>query len=125
MLSKTKTILVRLLWDIFYCRLKHLYCLCAFLAILALLGCDQDHKQYYLAGQQQPLQDNRVSPDTILLANLPDSLQPKPIFIENRPERKQAMSKRAKQFTSDAIFSKTVTLEVLSKDRYSRVIATV
>ena len=41
------------------------------------------------------------------------------------PERKQAFSKRAKQFTSDAIFSKTVTLEVLTKDRYGRVIANV
>lgn len=41
------------------------------------------------------------------------------------PERKQAFSKRAKQFASDAIFSKTVTLEVLSKDRYGRFIANV
>ncbi len=41
------------------------------------------------------------------------------------PERKQAFSKRAKQFVSEAIFSKTVTLEVLSKDRYGRFIANV
>ncbi|WP_111682818.1 thermonuclease family protein [Winogradskyella tangerina] len=39
------------------------------------------------------------------------------------PERKQPFSKRAKQFTSDAIFSKNVELKVLKKDRYGRSIA--
>lgn len=41
------------------------------------------------------------------------------------PERKQAFSKKAKQFTSDAIFSKTVKIEVLNTDRYGRLIAIV
>lgn len=41
------------------------------------------------------------------------------------PERKQPFSKRAKQFVSDAIFSKTVTLKVLKKDRYRRYISNV
>ena len=41
------------------------------------------------------------------------------------PERKQPFSKRAKQFTSDAIFGKSVTLEVLKKDRYRRLISNV
>ncbi len=36
------------------------------------------------------------------------------------PERKQPFSKRAKQFTSDAIFGKEVKLEYLKKDRYGR-----
>lgn len=41
------------------------------------------------------------------------------------PEKKQAYSKKAKQFVSDAIFSKTVQVEVLKKDRYRRLIANV
>ena len=41
------------------------------------------------------------------------------------PERKQPFSKRAKQFTSDAVFGKTVTLKVLKKDRYRRFISDV
>lgn len=41
------------------------------------------------------------------------------------PERKQPFSKKAKQFVSDAIFSKTVTLKVLKKDRYRRYISNV
>ncbi len=41
------------------------------------------------------------------------------------PEKKQPFSKRAKQFTSDAIFGKTIIVEVLSKDRYGRYIGVV
>jgi endonuclease YncB( thermonuclease family) len=41
------------------------------------------------------------------------------------PEKKQPFSKRAKQFVSDAIFGKLVTLHVQKKDRYRRSIATV
>ena len=41
------------------------------------------------------------------------------------PERKQPFSKRAKQFTSDAIFNKVVEIQVLKKDRYGRFIANV
>ncbi|GAB5565174.1 MAG: thermonuclease family protein [Winogradskyella sp.] len=41
------------------------------------------------------------------------------------PERKQPFSKRAKLFVSNAIFSKTVTLNVLKKDRYRRYISNV
>ena len=41
------------------------------------------------------------------------------------PEKKQPYSQRAKQFTSQAIYGKTVCLDVQSKDRYGRLIATV
>lgn len=41
------------------------------------------------------------------------------------PENKQPYSKRAKQFTSDAIFGKDVEILVLNKDRYGRFIANV
>ncbi|MCL6296267.1 thermonuclease family protein [Jejuia spongiicola] len=41
------------------------------------------------------------------------------------PERKQPFSAKAKQFTSDVIFSKNVKLEHLKKDRYGRFICNV
>jgi endonuclease YncB( thermonuclease family) len=41
------------------------------------------------------------------------------------PERKQPFSKRAKQFTSEAIFGKNVKVEILSTDRYGRYIGNV
>ena len=41
------------------------------------------------------------------------------------PERKQPFSKRAKQFTSDAIFENQVELKIIKKDRYGRSIANV
>ncbi len=41
------------------------------------------------------------------------------------PEKKQPYSASAKQFVSDAIFNKTVTIQVLNKDRYRRSIANV
>jgi endonuclease YncB( thermonuclease family) len=41
------------------------------------------------------------------------------------PERKQPYSKKAKQFTSDAIFGKNIEISVLKKDRYGRFIANV
>lgn len=41
------------------------------------------------------------------------------------PESKQPFSAKAKQFVSDAIFSKTVTVHVLKKDRYRRSISNV
>lgn len=41
------------------------------------------------------------------------------------PERKQPFSARAKQYASDAIFGKRITIHVLKKDRYGRSIANV
>lgn len=41
------------------------------------------------------------------------------------PERKQPYSKKAKQFTSDAIFGKFVNVDVLKTDRYGRLIGIV
>ncbi|WP_452223500.1 thermonuclease family protein [Lacinutrix chionoecetis] len=41
------------------------------------------------------------------------------------PEKKQPFSTKAKQFVSEAIFSKEVTVQVLKKDRYRRLIANV
>lgn len=41
------------------------------------------------------------------------------------PEKKQAFATKAKQFISEAIFSEKVTVQVLKKDRYRRLIANV
>lgn len=41
------------------------------------------------------------------------------------PEKKQPFSMKAKQFVSDAIFGKMVTIHVYKKDRYRRCIANV
>lgn len=41
------------------------------------------------------------------------------------PERKQAFYNNAKEFLSKAIFGKEVTLHILKKDRYKRLVATV
>ncbi len=41
------------------------------------------------------------------------------------PEKKQPYSDKAKKFVSDAIFGKSVQLEILKKDRYRRAIANV
>lgn len=41
------------------------------------------------------------------------------------PEKKQPYSQQAKAFASQAIFGKTVCIEILKKDRYRRSIATV
>ncbi|WP_104813682.1 adenylate/guanylate cyclase domain-containing protein [Aureitalea marina] len=86
MSSKTKTILVSMMRDVLSFRSKLSYCLYATLAIVALAGCKQDHEEFELAGKQQSIQVNIVSPDTILFADLSDSLRPKPIWLENRPE---------------------------------------
>lgn len=39
------------------------------------------------------------------------------------PEKKQAFGKKAKQFTSDMVFKKTVHVTPVNKDRYGRTIA--
>lgn len=41
------------------------------------------------------------------------------------PEKKQSFSARAKEFTSDAVFGKTVTINILKTDRYRRYISNV
>lgn len=41
------------------------------------------------------------------------------------PEKKQPFSARAKEFTSNAIFGKTVTISILKTDRYKRYISNV
>ncbi len=41
------------------------------------------------------------------------------------PEKRQALGKRAKQFTSNLVFAKTVTVQALDQDRYGRTVGVV
>ncbi len=41
------------------------------------------------------------------------------------PEKRQAFGKRAKQLTSNLVFGKTVTVQVLDRDRYGRTVGEV
>ena len=41
------------------------------------------------------------------------------------PEKKQAFGQKAKQFTSDMVYRKTVTVAVSGKDRYGRILGDV
>ncbi len=41
------------------------------------------------------------------------------------PEKRQAFGKRAKQLTSNLVFGKTVTVQVLDRDRYGRTVGVV
>ncbi len=41
------------------------------------------------------------------------------------PEKRQAFGKRAKQFTSNLVFAKTVTVQALDLDRYGRTVGVV
>ncbi len=41
------------------------------------------------------------------------------------PEKRQAFGRRAKQFTSNLVFAKTVTVQALDQDRYGRTVGVV
>ncbi len=41
------------------------------------------------------------------------------------PEKRQAFGNRAKQFTSNLVFAKTVTVQVVDRDRYGRTVGVV
>ncbi len=41
------------------------------------------------------------------------------------PEKRQAFGKRAKQFTSNLVFAKTVTVQILDRDRYGHTVGEV
>lgn len=60
--------------------------------------------------------------DTFKLLKIDSTLIKVRVANIDSPERKQPFSTKAKQFTSQAIFGKNVTLEYLKKDRYGRFI---
>lgn len=63
--------------------------------------------------------------DTFKLLKLDSTLVRVRIANIDCPERKQPFSQKSKQFTSDAIFGKTVHVNVQKNDRYGRLIADV
>ena len=63
--------------------------------------------------------------DTFKLLTLDSTLLKIRVANIDCPERKQPFSAKAKTFTSQAIFGKTVKLIVFNKDRYGRYIANV
>ncbi|WP_243471552.1 thermonuclease family protein [Winogradskyella sp. MH6] len=75
--------------------------------------------QNYVAGKVVAITDG----DTFKLLTQDSTLIRVRVANIDCPERKQPFSKRAKQFTSDAIFEKQVELKVIKKDRYGRSIA--
>ena len=83
---KRQTKSPKMLRDVHYLISMLWYCLCAFTALIVLVGCNQDHERNKPAGTQQSIRLKKVSPDTIHLSEVADSLRPEPILIENRPE---------------------------------------
>ena len=59
---------------------------------------------------------------TVLLDNRPTRVR---LWGIDSPEAKQPFGNRAKQFTSSLAFGKTVTLRILTADRYRRPVAVV
>ena len=73
-------------WNIFNFRTKLLYCPFLYAGILVLIGCAQEHKLQEPADNRQSALTTKIFPDTIQLSDLPDSLRPKPIWLDKRPK---------------------------------------
>ncbi len=63
--------------------------------------------------------------DTVKLLTADSTLVKVRLANIDCPEKKQPYSAKAKEFTSDAVFGKTVTISILKKDRYKRYISNV
>lgn len=92
-----------------------------FLCSSYLLAQDQKSNSKLILGKVVAITDG----DTFKLLTQDSILLRIRIANIDCPEKKQPFSKRATQFTSDKIFGKNVNVEILSKDRYGRSIATV
>ena len=86
-----------------------------------LLLCNTSIQEKIMSGKVIAITDG----DTFKLLTKDATLIKVRVANIDCPERKQPFSKRAKQFTSDAVFSKHVKLEYLKKDRYGRFICNV
>lgn len=90
-----------------------------FLNLIALLFLFSVYSQSTITGKVVAITDG----DTFKLLTKDSTLIRVRVANIDCPERKQPFSKRAKQFTSDAIFDKYVKVEEFKKDRYGRSIA--
>jgi len=76
----------------------------------------------------QPLTDKVVAitdGDTFKMLTADSTLVKVRLANIDCPEKKQPFSAKAKEFTSDAIFGKSVTINVVKSDRYNRYISNV
>ncbi|WP_299114344.1 thermonuclease family protein [uncultured Winogradskyella sp.] len=92
-----------------------------FLIILSFSNNSKSIKKETIVGKVVAITDG----DTFKLLTKDSTLIKVRLANIDCPERKQPFSNNAKQFVSKAIFSKTVKLNVLKKDRYRRYISNV
>lgn len=85
---------------------------------ISLFLCYLSYSQKTITGKTVGITDG----DTVKLLTRDSTLIKVRLANIDCPERKQPFSKRAKQFTSKAIFNKNVELVYLKKDRYGRFI---
>ncbi|MBB3124536.1 endonuclease YncB(thermonuclease family) [Mesoflavibacter sabulilitoris] len=90
-----------------------------FLNLITLLFLFSVYSQSTITGKVVAITDG----DTFKLLTKDSTLIRVRVANIDCPERKQPFSKKAKQFTSDAIFDKYVKVEEFKKDRYGRSIA--
>lgn len=91
------------------------------ISIGASVATTIEKEPYSITGKVTAITDG----DTFKLLSQDSVLHRVRIASIDCPERKQPFSKRAKEFTANAIFGKTVCISIQSKDRYGRLIATV
>lgn len=91
-----------------------------FFFILSVLG-STTFSQSTLTGRVVGIMDG----DTFKLLTQDSTLVKVRLANIDCPEKKQPFSAKAKEFTSNAIFGKTVTISILKTDRYKRYISNV
>lgn len=91
------------------------------LLILFLLSLNANSQTLTLTGKVVGIMDG----DTFKLLTQDSTIVKVRLANIDCPEKKQPYSQKAKDFTSQAIFGKNVSIDVLKKDRYKRSIAIV
>ncbi|WP_303318573.1 thermonuclease family protein [Flavivirga abyssicola] len=93
----------------------------SFLVLLSFIGKKHTLKKETFIGKVVAITDG----DTFKFLKKDSTLIKVRLANIDCPEKKQPFSKKAKQFVSNTIFNKTVTVHVLKRDRYQRYIANV
>lgn len=88
---------------------------------IIFIGQNVKYKDTLLTGKVVAITDG----DTFKLLTQDSILHRIRIANIDCPERKQPYSKKAKQFTSDAVFGKFINVDVIKTDRYGRLIGIV
>lgn len=95
--------------------------LIGYISIGASIDNNLEKEPYSIEGKVTAITDG----DTFKLLSQDSVLHRIRIASIDCPEKKQPFSKRAKEFTSNAIFGKNICVSVQSKDCYGRLIANV